>query len=1004
MPTAPPQNGSPAASPAGSLGSSGVQKTAAGIPEVFFVPSVIGQFVSLPERADALGFGIGNSRDPRACKHYQGIVRSHGAGTPYFFVSKSGNKTPSCSSEDDEPGILLVVRMGSRDETGERLRSNRLERGKDTDDTPPPTTDTTVEFIVFNGTQGVGGSVWPNYGHPGGMQLVGDVLVVPLEKPYGVDLLTEILFIDVSNPGVPTLLSSFDPLGRFTCTPLFEFSIGLVAVTPLANGRYLMLASGGDNEMILVFESLPTELDGTTNLKSPDLVWTCLDRWIEEHDEDDLGRGFDWPTNPFGGSFLVNHPHQTLNFVREGDIDGDLYLIGIRNKGGGGGGAGLDEDKLDLFKVEWEGSEFKLRWIVTKDVVAKSTSDGDDLANLAAASGVYVSPTGELIVYACEHDNDGPEGDHGRGTVKAAEWRHQSMVRPGSPTYNPTVRSGGPYEVLEGGTVRLSGDGAPPIARPWIELFADPDFEGRSVVIDYSDWSKDDFDDFKDLEDGPIGEGLDGFSDEASSWRWFAPEECTLRFNDDDFGDSSFPGPDTKTIVSLGSVGTARNLEDVQNDSRDHDMDDVLTSAQFFPDCADYYSAEMVVSWDLDLDGSFETVGERPFFLAEEFDGPSTIEVPVRATHPTDGRRGSGAATIDVQNVAPTLVSLGTTAVTENGTTTLTGTIVEPGSADTLRLVIDWGDSVSPGNSQTIDLVAGTTTISLSHRYLDDNPTGSSTDMYSIALGITDDDGGTTSTSKSVRVENAAPVVVFDPLRDETGLEIGVTQPVALVGLELALSGSFTDVGTLDVHTATIDWGDAGMDALGAVTASLVGRHAFGAPGLFSVSLGVVDDDTGRDVEVREVRVVDARDGAGTAAEVLAGVAANPGASQAISKAISDLVGNNGGRAANGAVDKFDQGNLNAALVKLRQAVGYLVQAERVDPGIDLTPQKNLLALSAKSTVIGEMREEESGPDPDQGALAAARAAVAGGDSLLAGGDQEQAIESYRRGLQLVGG
>ena len=36
----------------------------------------------------------------------------------------------------------------------------------------------------------------------------------------------------------------------------------------------------------------------------------------------------------------------------------------------------------------------------------------------AAASGFHVTPTGELLFYATEHDNDGPAGTNGRGSVK----------------------------------------------------------------------------------------------------------------------------------------------------------------------------------------------------------------------------------------------------------------------------------------------------------------------------------------------------------------------------------------------------------------------------------------------------------------------------------------------------------------------------------------------------------------------------------------------------------
>ena len=52
----------------------------------------------------------------------------------------------------------------------------------------------------------------------------------------------------------------------------------------------------------------------------------------------------------------------------------------------------------------------------------------------------------------------------------------------------------------------------------------------------------------------------------------------------------------------------------------------------------------------------------------------------------------------------------------EGGTTTLSGTITDPGTLDSFSLEIDWGD----GNTETIVYPAGTTGFSETHQYLDD--------------------------------------------------------------------------------------------------------------------------------------------------------------------------------------------------------------------------------------------------------------------------------------------
>lgn len=84
--------------------------TASGQPEIYFVPNVGAQFNSLALRPDPLAYGLGNAPDPSLGKHYQGIVRRHGPGTPYLFVARSGNEVDECKlgfcegDDGDDPG------------------------------------------------------------------------------------------------------------------------------------------------------------------------------------------------------------------------------------------------------------------------------------------------------------------------------------------------------------------------------------------------------------------------------------------------------------------------------------------------------------------------------------------------------------------------------------------------------------------------------------------------------------------------------------------------------------------------------------------------------------------------------------------------------------------------------------------------------------------------------------------------------------------------------------
>jgi hypothetical protein len=104
---------------AGVLASSAVARAQSAVPEIYFVPNVETQFNELALRPEPFGFGSPDSFSPTFLDfHYQGIVRKHGPGTPYLFVTRNR----------DGAGYLLVVRMGSRGTDGERLRSNRLLR------------------------------------------------------------------------------------------------------------------------------------------------------------------------------------------------------------------------------------------------------------------------------------------------------------------------------------------------------------------------------------------------------------------------------------------------------------------------------------------------------------------------------------------------------------------------------------------------------------------------------------------------------------------------------------------------------------------------------------------------------------------------------------------------------------------------------------------------------------------------------------------------------------
>jgi hypothetical protein len=307
-----------------------------------FLPDVRGQFDALTTRPDAMGFHIGDGPDPSQCRHNQALIRTESAdGTPYFIVSRSGAPRDFCPEEifgyGDPIANLYIVRMGSREKNGERLRSNRLEKGRQTTDTAPDPRDRVVRSISYDTENPL--ADWPHYDQPGGMQQVGNIVAVgvtfppliydpnPSVPPYPNPFFDRLFiqFLDVTDPERPRVTSKFAPIKPGT-------EAGVVALTPCGAGRvsgrcttghYLLAISGGSsNSTVHFYES------NVNDLSRSDLSWTLMHTW---HD-DDLLAG-EW------------HAHQTLQFLQQTNLGGALFLAGARGPGRN------DPDYIDLYSV-----------------------------------------------------------------------------------------------------------------------------------------------------------------------------------------------------------------------------------------------------------------------------------------------------------------------------------------------------------------------------------------------------------------------------------------------------------------------------------------------------------------------------------------------------------------------------------------------------------------------------------------------------------------------------
>ena len=216
----------------------------------------------------------------------------------------------------------------------------------------------------------------------------------------------------------------------------------------------------------------------------------------------------------------------------------------------------------------------------------------------------------------------------------------------------------------------------------------------------------------------------------------------------------------------------------------------------------------------------------------------------------TDDDTGTGgtSTSVTVNNLSPTVaVTLSNVSIDENGSTTLSGTITDTGSLDTFTLSLNWGDVLSPNNAQSFSLGTAALTeaanginwnpatreFSLSHQYLDDNGSGDASNSYTINVGVQDDDTDTGSISALVTVNNVNPVLYG---QTNTSPDCGHT----FMGVDVvSIAAAFTDVGLLDTHSVSINWGD-GITTTGTVTevigtgiGSVAGSHVYATGGNF---------------------------------------------------------------------------------------------------------------------------------------------------------------------------
>ena len=476
-----------------------------GIVDDASVDHVEAEFARLRDRGEYLAAHDGGRIDPwrytwhnlnnnGSENHFQGMQRlAHGK-----FLAISGGDWRTSMSH------VFIVRMGSRPKRGP-WASNTTAKDK-----RPPDRDRIV------GVVGIDSEMW----HAGGMDVMGNILAVPVEYPppgslplrrlanlplpdHGARVRSRVVFLDLSNPASPKRLRPTIERPRMKATA--------VALTRLPNRYYLaaVLSAGG----------LDFYLTNTRSIRSGFRArpTTWLPRQV---------RALEGQERAFGG-------YQSINFVSQSD--GRLYLIGLRNTSPMAPTIGGDNN-VDLFAIDLSDSDRapanatdSVPTPTITRVASRQLQCKHRQCNMAAAAGTYID-RGKLTVYSAYH------------------WRHSGLIR-----FNE-------FRGLTQATKRRVSR----IEDSWIELFEKKFFDGRFLTLRGSDAC--DIADF-----GEMRVQGSGFDNKVRSVRFQLPIGAKYRL---------FRRTDFKAkIIDLIGTGGVSEIADL----REHVEHADVSSARFHP-------------------------------------------------------------------------------------------------------------------------------------------------------------------------------------------------------------------------------------------------------------------------------------------------------------------------------------------------------------------------------------------------------------------------------------
>lgn len=238
----------------------------------------------------------------------------------------------------------------------------------------------------------------------------------------------------------------------------------------------------------------------------------------------------------------------------------------------------------------------------------------------------------------------------------------------------------------------------------------------------------------------------------------------------------------------------------------------------------------IIVGSLVDVNAALETLVYQP---ATGFTGQSRIIFETHDSNVSTTRSDTNFITINVvNNLSPSNIDFSSPSIApENTPITISGSFTNP-DGDAHTVTINFGDGSTP---VTLNLAAGEDTFTATHTYLDDDPSGTSSDVKNITATVSD---GVNSAQRTrvIEVRNIAPQIVT----------LSATPTVA--GGLSTITVNFIDPGTLDPKLITFDFGDGSPlvnlgTAPGASSATIT--HVYATVGTFTVTATVNDDDLG---------------------------------------------------------------------------------------------------------------------------------------------------------------